>query len=173
MGRSRRLASRCCSSSRSAYSSSHAFSAHRCGTPTERSGARSSLHSRSWHASSANHWQFVAVGGLALGSALALFVWAGVDLATGYVLVPGARRGADPPRAGRLCDLPRVRSELARVWPISAAAHATHARALAATASDRVGYRPGQSGLVLVALGWSLEVQAAGVWVRWLGSLLE
>ncbi len=35
------------------------------------------------------------------------------------------------------------------------------------------GYRPGQSGLVLVALGWSLEVQAAGVWVRWLGSLLE
>jgi hypothetical protein len=102
----------------------------------------------------------VAVGGLALGSALGLFVWAGVHLATGYVVVP---QGLDE----ALIHLELAGFATCLVFAVSSSSRVfgrfillrtrPHARALGAAAGDRLA-----SGLLLVALGWLLEVQAAG-----------
>jgi hypothetical protein len=117
----------------------------------------------------AEPWRrFVAVGGVALGTALALYLWCGLGLAAGDVVVP---QGLDEALihlelagfatslafavASRIFGrflLLRTRSSLDARVPLLALLWGT--------------------GLTLVALGWIVAVPWAA-WLRFLGSLVE
>src|SRR5207253_10915599 len=112
--------------------------------------------------------RFVAVGGLALGLALLLYLWSGLDLMLGDAVVPAG------------LDEALVQLELAgfATCLVFAVASRVFARFLLLrtrpSLDRRVPLLAGLwgAGLLLVVVGWLLDASWS-VWLRWLGSLIE
>ncbi|MBV9354609.1 MAG: hypothetical protein JO023_03670 [Chloroflexi bacterium] len=120
------------------------------------------------HGPAAAWRQFVAVGGLALGLALALYVWTTLTLASGLALVPFG------------IDEALTHLELAgfATCLVFAVASRIFGRFLLLRAHP--AFESGLPwlarlwgvGLLLVAIGWSADA-AWAIWLRWLGASLE
>jgi hypothetical protein len=143
------------------------------GLPVGAIGVGSAFHGltrgRASSATGAEAWRrFAALGGVALGCALALSVWAGVDLALGELVVSQGLDealihlevagfatclvfGVSSRVFGRFLLL-KTRPEFERRIPLLAVAWG--------------------AGLLLVTLGWLLQPTWAS-WVRWAGALVE
>ena len=110
----------------------------------------------------------VPVGGLALGSALGLCVWSGLVLALGGEVVPVGLDEA-------LIHLELAGFAVALVFAVGSRVFGRFLLLQTRPALEQriplLAWLWG-AGLVVVVLGWLLDVQGS-VWLRWLGSLIE
>jgi hypothetical protein len=117
------------------------------------------------HGPAAAWRQFVAVGGLALGLAIALYVWTTLNLASGIALVP---LGIDE----ALTHLELAGFATCLVFAIASRIFARFLLLRAQPTFEswlpRLALLWG-AGLLLVAVGWSADA----AWPRWLGAVLE
>jgi hypothetical protein len=124
---------------------------------------------RAASATAAEAWRrFAAVGGLALGCALALSIWAGLDLALGQLVVsPGLDEA--------LVHLELAGFATCLVFGVSSRVFGRflllRTRPVFESRIPLLALAWG-GGLLLVTLGWLLEPNWAS-WVRWAGALVE
>ena len=130
------------------------------------------FHAVARAASSANGpqaWRrFTAVGGVALGGALALYVWAGLGLAAGQLVVP---QGLDE----AVIHLELAGFAICLVFGVSSRVFGRFLLLRTRPAFERcipllaLGWG---GGLLLVTAGWLLDATWS-VWFRWVGALVE
>jgi hypothetical protein len=126
-----------------------------------RGRASSAIGAEAWR-------RFAVVGGLALGGALALYVWAGLDLATGQLVAP---QGLDE----ALIHLELAGFATCLVFGVSSRVFGRFLLLRSRPVFEKripvlaLGWG---GGLLLVTLGWLLDATWAD-WLRWIGALVE
>ncbi len=120
-------------------------------------------------ATGAEAWRrFVAVGGMALGGALVLYVWAGLGLAAGQLVVP---QGLDE----AVIHLELAGFATCLVFGVSSRVFGRFLLLRTRPAFERsipllaLGWG---GGLVLVTMGWLLD-PSLSIWFRWVGAVVE
>jgi hypothetical protein len=126
-------------------------------------------HAATAQADTPGGWRrFIAAGGLCLGLALVLYLWAGLDLALGDVVVPAGLDEA-------LVQLELTGFATSFVFAVASRVFGRFLLLRTRPSLDRrVPLLAGLwgAGVLLVVLGWLFDVPWSA-WLRWLGSLVE